>query len=109
MANSCIEPKVAPVRTPDKLDPVGKLVRGIFPGAPYVVLVWNEERDGKRFVEMITNCEVSEAAERMRECVKEFDDASTLRKIVGRSGHACLVPGLSFAVLQAVLDKGFSE
>ena len=104
MANSCIEPKVAPVRTPDKLDPVGKMVRRIFPGAPYVVLVWNQELDGKVFVEMITNCEVHEAAERMKQCVKEFDAASDLRKIVGRLGHACLAPGLSVALMEWIFS-----
>lgn len=91
-------------RIPEKLDPVGRLIRRLFPRRPYLVLVWTEDSNGKAIVEMITNCGVFEAAERMRATVRGFDEAAAARKAIGRIGHACLASAVLVFLMQLVLD-----
>ena len=91
-------------RIPEKLDPVGRLIRRLFPRRPYLVLVWTEDSHGKVIVEMITNCGVYEAAERMRATVRGFDEAAAARKAIGRVGHACLASAILVFLMHLVLD-----
>ena len=91
-------------RIPEKLDPVGRLIRRLFPRRPYLVLVWTEDSNGKVIVEMITNCGVYEAAERMRATVRGFDEAAAARKAIGRVGHACLASAILVFLMHLVLD-----
>src|SRR5215472_5684702 len=109
MRRSSTEPQV-PARVPDKLDPIGRLIRKLFPSRPYLVLVWTEDSNGKAMIEMITNCGVHEAAERMRATVREFDEAANMRKAIGRVGHACLGSPLCAGLIERVIDPGiFNE
>lgn len=78
----------AKVRSPDKLRPVSALLKKLFPGRPFMVVVWSPSRRGSSFVEMITNCDLDETAELLKDCVGHMEKSSELNKSVPRGGNA---------------------
>jgi hypothetical protein len=76
------------VRSPDKLDPVSALLKKLFPGKPFMVVVWSPSRRDRSFVEMITNCDLDETAELLKDCIGHMQKSSDLNKSVPRVGNA---------------------
>ena len=76
------------VRSPDKLDPVSALLKKLFPGRPFMVVVWSLSRGDSSFVEMITNCDLDETAELLKDCIDHMEKSTELNKSVRRIGNA---------------------
>ena len=78
----------APVRMPEKLDPVSDLIKKLFPQQPFMVVVWTPSSGHKTVVEMITNCGLDEVAGVLRETAGHMEQTSDLNKLPPVRGHA---------------------
>jgi hypothetical protein len=76
------------VRMPEKLDPVGDLIKKLFPDQPFMVVVWIPSGSPKMVVEMITNCGLDEVAGVLRETAGHMEQTSDLNKLPQVRGNA---------------------
>lgn len=75
-------------RAPEKLDPVSTLVKELFPGSRFLVVVWTPSKPGKAAAEMITNSDLDEVAGLLRVTAGEMEETSRLKKLNVSRGHA---------------------
>ena len=78
----------APLRIPEELDPVSDLIKTVYPGCPFMVVVWTPKRHEKTVVEMITNCDLDKVAGVLRETAAHMEQTSDLEKLPPAPGRA---------------------
>lgn len=73
-------------RKPEKLDAVSSLMRQLFPGCPFMTVLWRPDKKGRRYLaELVTNCDVEEVVILLRDTAEELERGGNL---LGRSGNA---------------------
>jgi hypothetical protein len=98
--------KQNPVRLPEKMDPVNNLIKEIFPGRPFMVIVWEPNGADRSFVQMHTNCDLEECSSLLKDSALHIEENIVLKNTPVRHGNACLPAVLSVGLLEAILDNG---
>lgn len=67
-------------KKPEKLDVVSSLMRQLFPGCPFMTVLWHPVKKEKRYLaELVTNCEVGEVVTLLRDTAEELERTGKLQ------------------------------
>jgi len=77
-----------PIRVPEKMDPVNNLIKQIFPGRPFMVIVWEPNGKNRSFVQMHTNCDLDECSSLLKDSATHIDENLDMVNPVNRHGNA---------------------
>lgn len=78
----------SPIREPEKMDPVNDLIKQLFPGRPFMVLVWEPNGRDRSFVQMHTNCDLDECSSLLKDSALHIDQNIQLENLPGTHGTA---------------------
>jgi hypothetical protein len=70
------------------MERVSDFIRKLYPGRPFMVVMWSPPGHGKTIVEMVTNCDLDKVAGVLRETAGQMKETSDLDKLPQVRGNA---------------------